>query len=91
VDKTIDSTDLTSCLKRDKLAYERTRLAYERTFLAYIRTALTSLLSGLTILNFFKDGILLSLIAWILIIAGFVFSFWGSLHYFKLKRLISQL
>lgn len=70
---------------RDHLAAEKTLLAYERTFLAYVRTALACLMSGLTLLHFFRDGIFLTLISWILIFSGITFFVWGILRYHSIK------
>jgi putative membrane protein len=83
----MDLPDITSCIKRDELAFERTRLAYERTFLAYIRTAVASGVAGITLIHFFKDGPFLTIMSYTLLIGGFVLFFWGIFRYTQIRAL----
>tara|TARA_R110002167_G_scaffold164232_1_gene361165 strand:- start:44 stop:298 length:255 start_codon:yes stop_codon:yes gene_type:complete len=64
----------------------RTDLANERTLLAYGRTALMVAGTGVSILQFFSVTLIYHIIAWPLIISGFVIGVVGVVRFAKLSR-----
>ncbi|WP_442511012.1 DUF202 domain-containing protein [Novipirellula sp. SH528] len=64
----------------------RTDLANERTLLAYGRTALMVAGTGVSILQFFSVTLIYHIIAWPLIISGFVIGVVGVVRFTKLSR-----
>ncbi|GAA4457751.1 DUF202 domain-containing protein [Novipirellula rosea] len=64
----------------------RTDLANERTLLAYGRTALMVAGTGVSILQFFSVTLIYHIIAWPLIVIGFVIGMIGAVRFTKLNR-----
>ena len=73
----------------EKLAIDRTKLANERTFLSFFRSFVVMLSSGLAIIKLqFLENIIIIGIA--LIIIGFMLLIYGFMHYYKVKKNISN-
>lgn len=75
---------------RDQLAVERTRLANERTLLAYIRTALASAAGGAVVLQLLPSHLVLSGLAWLLVVAGGVMLAVGLYRFSVVRRELSE-
>ena len=75
---------------RDKLAVQRSRLANERTFLAYIRTAIVCFVAGITILKLIPDGVFISTVSVLFLLASLFFIVVGLYTYLRTKKELSR-